>query len=105
MHLLATHPSHHRRGLGSRILLEGLRCADRDGAKSYIEASRPGVELYKRHGWVQVDEVVVDLAKHGLPDLGVYVEPAFIRQPQKRKGAAEKDAEVLAEATHEELVG
>lgn len=105
MHILATHPSHHRHGLGSRLLAEGLRLADRDGARAYIEASRPGVMLYKRHGWVQIDEVSVDLEKHGLPGLGVYTEPCFMRQPRTAAGAAEGDAEVLAEASGEAVVG
>ena len=101
MHILACHPDHHRRGLGSRLLAEGLRLADRDRARAYIEASTPGIALYKRHGWVQVDKVSVDLAKHGLPHLGVYIEPTFIRQPQRSQDAATKDAEVLPEATEE----
>lgn len=42
-----------------------MEAADRDGARTYIEASQNGFPLYKRLGWVEFDAVVVDTMPFG----------------------------------------
>ena len=75
-------PSHHRQGLGSRLLNEVLDKADREGRKTYIEASAMGLPLYVRHGWVEVGELEVDLGKHGCEG-GIIRQKQLIREPKK----------------------
>ena len=81
-HILCVNPSHHRQGLGSRLLNEVLDQADREGRKTYIEASAMGLPLYVRHGWVEVGELEVDLAKHGCEG-GIIRQKQLIREPKK----------------------
>lgn len=82
MHILAVDPAHHRKGLGSMLLAHVLAKADQEGAKCYIEASAMGLPVYVRHGWEVVDEIVVDMEKHGCPG-GIVRQKCLMRQPQK----------------------
>jgi len=72
-------PSHQRRGLGSKLIEVGLAEADKHNAKTYIEASPKGLQLYLTHGWKQVDDIVIDMRLHG----GDYVasEKCLLREP------------------------
>ncbi|KAI4215471.1 MAG: hypothetical protein LQ351_001940 [Letrouitia transgressa] len=72
-------PEYQRKGLGSLLIRDGLAAADRDNAITYIEASPAGVELYKRHGWKQVDDILIDMAPYG--GEGIASEKCFIRSP------------------------
>jgi GNAT superfamily N-acetyltransferase len=65
MSILVVRPSYQRKGLGSLLLAPVLAVADKENAKTYIEASKKGHALYLKHGWVQVDEIVVDLSPYG----------------------------------------
>ena len=61
------------------LIAEGLADADRDHARTYIEASPAGYELYLRHGWKQVDAIVIDTAQYG--GRGVATEKLLLREP------------------------
>lgn len=39
--------------------------ADEAGAKTYLESSANGVPLYLRHGFRQVDDILIDMRPHG----------------------------------------
>lgn len=65
MSILAVRPAYQRKGLGAMILTPVLQMADKENAKTYIEASTKGKGLYLKHGWVQVDEMVMDLSPYG----------------------------------------
>jgi len=67
--LLATHPDYQRKGLASMLLRHAFEMADREGKKIYIEATDAGFPVYKRLGFVQIDEVVVDVSKWGGKEL------------------------------------
>lgn len=79
LHILAVDPSHQRQGLGTKLIAPGLEAADTAGAKAYIEASPKGLPLYLKHGWVPVDEMVIDLTPYG--GEGVARQKFLMREP------------------------
>ena len=79
LNTLAVHPSHQRKGLGSMLIKVGLDMADRDGARTYIEASSKGLPLYLRHGWEPVGATTIDTRKFGGTE--VMVDKTLMREP------------------------
>jgi len=57
-----------------------LDTVDEQRKRCYIEASAAGLALYKRFGWVEVDELVVDMEKHGCEG-GVVRQKCLLREP------------------------
>jgi ribosomal protein S18 acetylase RimI-like enzyme len=51
--MLAVMPEYQRMGIGSILLDEGLREADRRGLQSMLGASPYGIGLYRKHGYVE----------------------------------------------------
>lgn len=80
LHILAVLPFHQRQGLGSILIREGLAAADRDSARTYIEASPAGLGLYKRFGWKEVETIHIDMTPHG--GTGTATEHCMIREPR-----------------------
>ncbi|OCK80868.1 acyl-CoA N-acyltransferase [Lepidopterella palustris CBS 459.81] len=80
MHVLATHPDHHRRGAGAMLLKWGLDQADKAGLPSYLEASDMGRPLYERLGYRPVKETFFDLSKYGAE--GMERNTAMLRDPR-----------------------
>jgi GNAT superfamily N-acetyltransferase len=58
MNILAVLPTYQRLGLGAALLAPVLRLADREGKKTYIEASEAGEKLYGRLGWVETGDTI-----------------------------------------------
>ncbi|KAK5119168.1 hypothetical protein LTR85_007782 [Meristemomyces frigidus] len=54
LHILATHPQHHRRGVGAMHLKWGFEKADELGLPVYLESSPMGRPLYARMGFEEV---------------------------------------------------
>jgi len=67
MSILAVRPKYQRMGLGSMLLSPVLDSADKDNAKAFVQASSKGLGLYLKHGWVEVDEIVLDFSPYGGP--------------------------------------
>ena len=78
LHILAVHPDHQGKGLGSALIKPGLEEADRVGAQTYIEASPAGLAVYLKYGWKTVDEMVVDMRPYG--GQGVEHHPFLMRE-------------------------
>ncbi|KAL9629199.1 MAG: hypothetical protein Q9204_005410 [Flavoplaca sp. TL-2023a] len=79
LHLLIVLPSYQRQGLGTMLIREGLAAADRDNARTYIEASPMGLGLYKKFGWKEIDDIVIDMRPHG--GTGIASEKCLMREP------------------------
>lgn len=79
--MLATHPLYQRKGFGKRLLGYGLDIADRNDAKTYLEASQVGLSLYLGMGWQEISEFEVDLRSYG--GERVEVIKCLIRMPRE----------------------
>ncbi|KAL8920506.1 MAG: hypothetical protein Q9208_006256 [Pyrenodesmia sp. 3 TL-2023] len=79
LHLLIVLPPHQRKGLGTMLIREGLAAADRDNARTYIEASPMGLGLYRKFGWKEIDDIVIDMRPHG--GTGMASEKCLMREP------------------------
>ena len=94
MEILAVHPKYQRRGLGSQMLEPILALANKEGRKVYIEASKKGVGLFRRYGWVNVDTLLLDTRPYG----GKTIEETefMIRDPGIGKTIAALGEEMLS---------
>lgn len=80
LHVLATLPQHHRRGIGAMHLKWGLEQADRLGVPAYLESSPAGKPLYTRMGFQEMKPFPFDARKWGLDhDLP---HTCMLRQPE-----------------------
>ena len=52
-----------RKGIGTLLIRRGPQDADRDGAKTYIEASPVGLPLYTKLGWKENDKVTINIGR------------------------------------------
>ncbi|KFY26987.1 hypothetical protein V491_01093 [Pseudogymnoascus sp. VKM F-3775] len=59
---LGTHPDYQRRGAGSMLVKWGCDLADKDGVSAYVDASKKGLPLYKKYGFVDFSPAGVDVA-------------------------------------------
>lgn len=80
LHILVVDPAYQRRGLGSMLIRQGLEAADKAGAQTYIEATPDGLPLYLKFGWEPVDEMVIDMGRHGAGS-GIERMPYLMREP------------------------
>ena len=65
LHILIVDPAYQRRGLGTMLLGKGLAEADKARAKTFIEATVPGLPMYLRHGFEEVDAIKIDMGRYG----------------------------------------
>ena len=52
------------------------------GAKTYLESSAVGVPLYLKHGFKQVDDILIDMRPYG--GSGIESEKCMMREPGGR---------------------
>ena len=65
LHILATHPKHHRRGVGAMHLRWGFEQAEKLGLPVYLESSPMGRPLYARNGFEIKGWLPFDARKYG----------------------------------------
>ena len=58
---LVTIPAAKRQGAASLLLKWGMERAKAVGIPCYLQASPEGSSLYKKHGFVEIDRVIIDL--------------------------------------------
>lgn len=58
---LVVAPKYQRRGIGARLLEDGLREADARGIQAVLAASPDGLGLYKKHGFVVFEALSFNL--------------------------------------------
>lgn len=68
---LATLPKFKRLGAGSQLIAWGLERADRERKVAVLSASPQGLSLYRKLGFVERDELRIDLGGYG--GVGVHV--------------------------------
>ncbi|KXT09759.1 hypothetical protein AC579_9328 [Pseudocercospora musae] len=54
---MAVHPDHQGRGIASRLVADGLKLVDADGAECYLEATPSGRKVYEKAGFVVKAEI------------------------------------------------
>lgn len=57
----------------------GTEKADAVGRRCYLESTPVAHVLYRKHGWVDVDEIVLGLEKYGKKDHRVMI---MMREPE-----------------------
>lgn len=62
------------------LLQRGIRKADTNGDRIYLESSPVAHELYLRQGWYNTDEIVLNLAEFG--GQGTHIVYTMIREPR-----------------------
>ena len=72
--LMACHADHQGRGAGGMLMRYGIEKADAEGGRIYVEAAPPGVPVYSRFGFKEVDRV--DLRG------GLFTEILMRREPK-----------------------
>ncbi|KXS94697.1 hypothetical protein AC578_10374 [Pseudocercospora eumusae] len=72
---MAVHPEHQGRGIASRLVADGLKLVDADGAECYLEATPSGRKVYEKAGFVVKAEIPLPQLD-GKYSLVVMVRPA-----------------------------
>jgi ribosomal protein S18 acetylase RimI-like enzyme len=88
--MLATHPAHRHRGAATTLLLDINAEADALGLEVYCEATRSGMPLYERYGFISVGTLAFDPAKYGIADLGTERQTIMVRGALGRDGVRRK---------------
>lgn len=65
LRVLAVSPKHHRRGVGTKLLRQGLEKADRLGLPVYLDCGVMGKPLYERYGFKNVGDFPLNCLDYG----------------------------------------
>jgi GNAT superfamily N-acetyltransferase len=79
VHVIATLPEYHRKGLASRLLAHFTDDADKAGAKTYLQATETGANLYPRLGWRDIEDMVTNTPKGPIVWICMMREPHPLR--------------------------
>lgn len=84
LNIIATHPDHHRRGVGALHMKWGNQHADAKGLPCYLEASPKGKGLYEKSGYEVVSGFPFDARDWGHKDELKHV--CMLRPPKAMNG-------------------
>ncbi|KAH2878153.1 hypothetical protein KXW22_003014, partial [Aspergillus fumigatus] len=70
---------HQGKGVGKALLDWGVRMADQKQARIYLEATPEGYPLYRKCGWRDVEDIVMDYSVYGGEGEATYA--VMIREP------------------------
>jgi hypothetical protein len=59
----------------------GVEKADAVGRKCYLESTPAAYSLYRKFGWADVDEIVLDLGKYGKGEHSIKI---MMREPKAK---------------------
>jgi len=62
---LYTLPEHERKGAGTALINWGIRLADSEGLHIRLLATSHSIRLYRKFGFVELEQVTFDLARWG----------------------------------------
>ena len=85
MGILCALPTYQGRGIGSKLLKQGLDVADEKGLECWINASPVGLGLYKKFGWEELGSVDIHLGDWGGEDGVIDRTVYLVRKPMKRE--------------------
>lgn len=63
--MLDTHPDHQRKGAGRQLVKWGTDIADEAGLPIYLEAAPQGLKLYQSMGFVDIENIDIDMVAWG----------------------------------------
>ena len=71
--------------MGSALLRWGFEKFDLEMEKIWIQTQMRGRNVYRRYGWVDVENLDVDLSEWGgkMRGFGMHRSPCMLRQPGK----------------------
>ena len=86
-----THPDHRSRGAGSLLVQWGVHRADELGLEAFVEATKSGVRLYEKYGFVASDSFRAETERDGASEKWkklvreLPIEYTFLWRPKKGK--------------------
>ena len=83
--MLAVHPKHQKKGLGTKLIQHCSQIADAAGIPTYLSSFPQAHALYGKLRYTDIDYFDVDLNEWGtkLSGYGVYRQYTMVRQPVK----------------------
>ncbi len=82
--IIGTHPKHERKGAAGMLICWPFERADKQGKRCYVDSSVTGYKLYKRYGFEDVGEMLLDVDKYDAKSgYGVQRWVAMVREPRK----------------------
>ena len=64
LYLLGTHPKHERKGAAAKLIRWAFPQADGAGLRCYVDASKLGHALYRKCGFEDVGELLLNLDEY-----------------------------------------
>lgn len=83
LELIATKPEFQGKGAAGMLMRWGLEKADEEGVESYLEASPEGKPVYEHFGFVEQEELEIDLEGKGREEK--YAEVFMVRPVQNKR--------------------
>lgn len=73
---LQVSPDHERKGVGSLLIKHGL---EQTLLPSYHFSTPKAAKVYEKHGYIEIDRVVLDMGKYGGRQGELYTSPFYYR--------------------------